>query len=75
LALDFDTAIPGHGKPSTKADLAKYRDNLMALGRRVIEMQSKKASRAEIEKELRSRFGFEDFHIQLALDGMLVELR
>ena len=75
LALDFDTAIPGHGKPSTKGDLAKYRDNLMALGRRVIEMQSKKASRADIEKELRSRFGFEDFHIQLALDGMLVELR
>jgi glyoxylase-like metal-dependent hydrolase (beta-lactamase superfamily II) len=75
LALDFDTAIPGHGKPSTKADLAKYRDNLTALGRRVIEMQSKKASRAEIEKELRSRFGFQDFHIQLALDGMIAELR
>lgn len=75
LALDFDTAIPGHGKPSTKGDLAKYRDNLTALGRRVIEMQSKKASRADIEKELRSRFGFQDFHIQLALDGMLAELR
>jgi len=75
LALDFDTAIPGHGKPATKGDLAKYRDNLTTLGRRVIEMQSKKASRAEIEKELRSRFGFQDFHLQLALDGMLVELR
>ena len=27
LALDFDTAIPGHGKPSSKGDLQKYRDN------------------------------------------------
>jgi glyoxylase-like metal-dependent hydrolase (beta-lactamase superfamily II) len=75
LALDFDTAIPGHGKPATKADLAKYRDSLSALGRRVIDMQSKKATRADIEKELRSRYGFEDFHIQLALDGMMAELR
>ncbi len=75
LALDFDTAIPGHGKPATKGDLAKYRDNLNALGRRGIEMQSKKATRADVEKELRSRYGFEDFHIQLALDGMMAELR
>ena len=75
LALDFDTAIPGHGKPTTKAELAKYRDSLTALGRRVIEMQSKKATRADVEKELRSRFGFQDFHIQLALDGMMAELR
>jgi glyoxylase-like metal-dependent hydrolase (beta-lactamase superfamily II) len=75
LKLDFDTAIPGHGKPATKGELAKYRDSLTALGRRVIEMQAKKASRAEVEQELRTRFGFQDFHIQLALDGMLVELR
>src|SRR5262245_18400389 len=69
LALDFDTAIPGHGKPATKGDLARYRYNLSVLGRRVIEMQSKKATRADVEKELRSRYGFQDFHIQLALDG------
>jgi glyoxylase-like metal-dependent hydrolase (beta-lactamase superfamily II) len=75
LSLDFDTAIPGHGKPATKAELARYRDNLTALGRRVIEMQSKKATRADVEKELRSRYGFQDFHIQLALDGMMAELR
>jgi cyclase len=75
LRLEFDTAVPGHGKPTTRAELQKYRESLAALGRRVIEMQSKKASRAEIEKELRSRFGFEDFHIQLSLDGLLAELR
>jgi glyoxylase-like metal-dependent hydrolase (beta-lactamase superfamily II) len=75
LALDFDTAIPGHGNPTTKDELRKYRESLAALGRRVIEMQSKKATRADVEKELRSRFGFQDFHIQLALDGMLAELR
>jgi hypothetical protein len=38
-------------------------------------MQTKKATRAEVEKELRSRFGFQDFHIQLSLDGILAELR
>jgi cyclase len=75
LTLDFDTAIPGHGKPGSKGDLAKYRDNLTTLVRRVVDMQTKKASRAEVEKELRSRFGFEDFHLQLALDGMMAELR
>ena len=75
LALDFDTAIPGHGKPGTKGDLVKYRDNLTTLVRRVVDMQAKKATRADVEKELRSRFGFQDFHIQLALDGMMAELR
>jgi glyoxylase-like metal-dependent hydrolase (beta-lactamase superfamily II) len=75
LALDFDTAIPGHGKPGTKADLAKYRDNLTMLGRRVHEMLTKNASRAEVEKELRSRFGFQDFHLQLSLDGVMAELK
>ena len=75
LALDFDTAIPGHGKPARKDDLRKYRDNLTALGRRVHEMLTKNAPRGDIEKELRSRFGFEDFHIQASLDGLLAELR
>lgn len=75
LALEFDTAIPGHGKPTTKEELRKYRESLAALGRRVREMLTKNASRAEVEKELRSRFGFQDFHIQLSLDGLLAELR
>ena len=75
LRLDFDTAVPGHGKPTTKEELRKYREMIAQLGRRVVEMQSKKASRAEIDKELRSRFGFQDFHIQLSLDGLLAELR
>jgi glyoxylase-like metal-dependent hydrolase (beta-lactamase superfamily II) len=75
LALDFETAIPGHGRPATKDDLRKYRDSLSTLGRRVHEMLTKNAPRAEIEKELRSRFGFQDFHIQLSLDGLLAELR
>lgn len=75
LALDFDTAIPGHGKPATKDALRAYRDTLTMLGRRVHDMLTKNAPRAEVEKELRSRFGFEDFHIQLSLDGLLAELR
>ena len=75
LRLDFDTAVPGHGKPTTKEELRKYREMVASLGRRVVEMQSKKASRADVEKELRSRYGFEDFHIQMSLDGLLSELR
>ena len=75
LALDFDTAIPGHGKPATKEELRRYRDMLTTLGRTVHEMLTKKASPAEVEKELRGRFGFQDFHIQLSLDGLLAELR
>jgi glyoxylase-like metal-dependent hydrolase (beta-lactamase superfamily II) len=75
LALDFDTAIPGHGRPSSKADLQKYRDSTRSIGTRVHDMLSKKASRTEVEQVLRKQFGFEDFHVQMSLDGLLVELR
>lgn len=75
LALDFDAVIPGHGRVMTKNDLRAFRDNTAALGSRVREMLAKKQPRAEIEKMLRSQFGFEDFHVQLSLDGLLVELR
>lgn len=75
IALDFDTAIPGHGKPGTKADLVKYREMLITLGRSVHDMLAKNAPRAEVEKVLRSRFGFQDFHIQLSLDGVMAEMR
>jgi hypothetical protein len=38
-------------------------------------MLAKNAPRAEVEKELRSRFGFQDFHIQMSMDGLLAEMR
>jgi hypothetical protein len=38
-------------------------------------MLTKNATRAEVEKELRSRFGFQDFHIQLSLDGVMAEMK
>jgi len=38
-------------------------------------MLAKNAPRAEVEKLLRSRFGFQDFHIQLSLDGVMAEMR
>ena len=75
LSLDFDTAIPGHGKVSNKEDMRKYRDATMQLGTRIHEMLTKKAGRAEVEKVLRTQFGFEDFHIQNSLDGLLAEMR
>jgi glyoxylase-like metal-dependent hydrolase (beta-lactamase superfamily II) len=75
LALDFDTVIPGHGKPATRQDLARFRDTTSTLRTRVHEMLVKNRPRPEIEKMLRSDFGFQDFHVQLSLDGLLVELR
>jgi hypothetical protein len=32
-------------------------------------------SRDDIAQMLRNEFGFQDFHIQLSLDGLMVELR
>jgi glyoxylase-like metal-dependent hydrolase (beta-lactamase superfamily II) len=75
LALDFDTVIPGHGKPTTKQDLRKFRDTIVTLRSRVHEMLVKNQPRPEIEKMLGSDFGFQDLHVQASLDGLLVELR
>jgi cyclase len=75
LKLDFDTVIPGHGVVCKKADLAKFRDSTVTLRNRVHEMVVAKASRADVEKMLRSEFHFADLHINASLDGLMAELR
>ena len=75
LVLDFETAIPGHGRVSTFAELMHYRDESQRLQDTVREMSRAGKTQAQIEAVLRSEFGFEDFHIGMALNGMLVELR
>lgn len=75
LRLDFDAVVPGHGPVSKKDELRKYREMVARIGTRVHDMLVSKGTREQVEKTLRSEFGFEDFHIQMSLDGLLVELR
>jgi len=75
LTLDFETVVPGHGRVSSYAELMAYRDESQRLQDTVREMNRAGRTPADIEAVLRSEFGFEDFHIGMALEGMLVELR
>jgi hypothetical protein len=75
LMLSFDTAIPGHGRVSSYAELMAYRDESQRLQDTIREMNHAGRTPAEIEAVLRSEFGFEDFHIDMALAGILAELR
>jgi glyoxylase-like metal-dependent hydrolase (beta-lactamase superfamily II) len=75
LALDFDTVIPGHGIVATRADLQKYRDQTVRFSSLLSQMVAQGKSRAEIEAVVRSEFAWEDFHVQLGLDGLINELR
>jgi cyclase len=75
LKLDFDRVVPGHGDVQAKAVMAEYRESTVRLQQMVHSMIQQKKSRDEIATMLRNEFGFEDFHLQLSLDGLLVELR
>ncbi len=75
LMLDFDRAVPGHGTVASKAELAKFRDSTQRLSTRVRTMVRAKQSRAAVEKVLRSEFGFQDFHVERSLDGLIAELK
>jgi cyclase len=75
LQLDFDTVVPGHGNVTNKAELTKFRESTVTLRNKVHEMLVAKSSKADIEKMLRSDFHFADLHINVSLDGLMVELR
>jgi cyclase len=75
LALSFDTAIPGHGLVSTRADLEAYRQRAVRFSETLSQLGRKKASRAEFDKVVRSQFSWEDFHVMAALDGLITEFR
>jgi glyoxylase-like metal-dependent hydrolase (beta-lactamase superfamily II) len=75
LGLDFDTAVPGHGNVTTKAEMRKFRDSTLAVRNRVRELIVKKAPRDEIAKVLQSEFHWGQLQMDRSLDGMLVELR
>jgi cyclase len=75
LALSFDTAVPGHGLVSTKADLEAYRQRAVRFSDTLSRLGREKRPREEFEKAVRSQFDWEDFHVKAALDGLINEFR
>lgn len=75
LALDFDRAVPGHGTVVPKAEVVKFRDRAQRMSTRLHQMMVAKKTKAEIEKVVRAEFGFQDFHVERSLDGLMKELK
>ncbi len=73
LAHDFETVVPGHGLISTRADLVDYLQRTIRFREVVSNLVKAGRSRAEIEAVVRSDFAWEDFHVQMALDGLISE--
>lgn len=59
LAIDFETAIPGHGPIMKKEDLRKFREKLVTMQTRVSGLAHGGSSDEEITKALASDFGFQ----------------
>ncbi len=74
LKLDFDTVVPGHGNVVKKADLVKFRDSTKRLTELVTQEVKANKSKADIEASMRKEFGWQDFHVQMALDGLIKEM-
>jgi len=74
LMLDFETVIPGHGNVVKKADLLKFRDSTKRLTDLITQQVKQKKSKADIEATMRKEFGWQDFHVQMALDGLIKEM-
>jgi glyoxylase-like metal-dependent hydrolase (beta-lactamase superfamily II) len=75
LKLDFATVIPGHGHPATRADLQAFRESTVRFSGLVSELVKQNKTKAEIEAAMRSEFGWQDFHVQMGLDGLIDEMR
>jgi glyoxylase-like metal-dependent hydrolase (beta-lactamase superfamily II) len=75
LELDFDTVVPGHGEVVQRADLEAYHEQTKRFSSLLSELVSQGKSRAEIESVVRSQFSWEDFHVQIGLDGLISEFR
>jgi glyoxylase-like metal-dependent hydrolase (beta-lactamase superfamily II) len=75
LKLDFDRVVPGHGVPTTKAEMQKFRDTSMLLTKRVKEMVAAKKSKADVEKVLRSEFHYADIHVSSSMEGLMKEVK
>lgn len=74
LKLDFATVVPGHGNVTTKRELATFRDSTKRLTELATQLVEQGKSRAEIEQSMRVEFGWQDLHVQFALDGLIDEV-
>ena len=75
LKLDFDTVVPGHGDVAKKADLVKYRESAQRMWEVATQMTKAGKSKADFETVMRMEFGWQDFHVMMALDGLMKEAR
>jgi glyoxylase-like metal-dependent hydrolase (beta-lactamase superfamily II) len=75
LKLDFDTVVPGHGNVATKPEMTAFRDSTKRLTEFVTQMMKQGRSRADVENAMRMEFGWQDFHVQMALDGLVNEMK
>ncbi len=75
LELDFDTVVPGHGNVVKKADMVTFRASTQRLTELVTQLVRQGKSRADVEAVMRSDFGWQDFHVERALDGLINEMR
>jgi cyclase len=75
LKLDFDTVVPGHGNVVKKADITAFRDSTKRLTDLISQMVKQGKSKADVEKAMRIEFGWQDFHVQMALDGLINEMK
>jgi glyoxylase-like metal-dependent hydrolase (beta-lactamase superfamily II) len=75
LELDFETVVPGHGTVSNKQAVREQRATSERLTEVLTQMVKQNRSVADIEAVLRNEFGFQDFHIQMSLQGLVNEMR
>lgn len=76
LSIDgYDTVVPGHGVISTRADLQAYRERAQRFSDTLAEMVGQNKPRSAIEEMVRTRFDWEDFHVNSALNGLIEEYR
>ena len=58
-----------------KADLLAYRDSTKRLTDLITQMVKQGKSKADVEKTMRMEFGWQDFHVQMARDGLINEMK
>jgi len=75
LELEFETVVPGHGLISTRADLEAYHERTLRFESVLSDLVSQGRSQSDIEAVVRADFDWEDFHVQMALEGLIDEFR
>jgi hypothetical protein len=67
--------VPGHGLVTNKQALREYRNTSQRMTEVVSQLVRQNRPVADVEAVLRNQFGFQDFHIQMSLQGLMNEMR